>query len=98
MRRDLLKSKLRFLLSEAIANSAGNDMHRCINGDVVSVGTPECALDLAYRIDDAAAERDMHAHRTDARTHYNGLLNILRRKLRHSKKAHASELRNQGAL
>lgn len=91
MRRDILKSKLRFLLSEAIAKSAGGDMHRCISGDIVPVGTPECTLDLTYRIDDAAAERDMHAPRTDARTHYNGLLNILRRKLRHSKKIQASD-------
>ena len=86
MRRDLLKSKLRFLISEAVAQTAGSDMHRCIDGQIVAVGTPECTVDLAYRIEDAAAERDSHPPRTDARMHYNGLLNILRRKLRHSKK------------
>ena len=86
MNRDLLKSKLRFLISEVVAKSAGEDMHRCINGDIVAMGTPECTIDLTYRIEDAAAERDMHPPRTDARTHYNGLLNILRRKLRRLKK------------
>lgn len=86
MKRKLLKSKLRALLAEAIAASAGEDMHRCISGDVVPVGTPECTLDIVYRIEDATSERDAHPHRTDARTHYNGILNILRRKLRHSKK------------
>ena len=86
MKRELLKSRLRLLISEAIAASSGGDMHRCINGEVVPVGTPECTLDIAYRIEDAAAERDAHPPRTDARTHYNGILNILRRKLRRSKK------------
>ena len=86
MKRSLLKSKLRFLLAEVIAASGGDDMHRCINGNIVPMGAPECTLDIVYRIEDAAAERDSHPPRTDARTHYNGLLNILRRKLRRSKK------------
>jgi hypothetical protein len=84
--REVLKSKLRLLLSEAIAASSGDDMHRCINGDVVSMSSPECVIDIAYRIEDATADRNSSAKRTDTRTHYNGILNILRRKLRKSKK------------
>ena len=61
-------------------------MHRCVTGDMVSMDTPECVSDLQYRIEDAAADRDACDTRTDARVHYNGLLKVLRRKLRQAKK------------
>jgi len=43
---------------------------------------PRCVKDLQYRIEDAREDRDACPGRTDAREHYNGLLKVLRRKLR----------------
>ena len=65
------------------------DMHRCLTGKSVPTNTPECILDLESRLSDASADRDDCNTRTDARVHYNGLLKILRRKLRHARKLQA---------
>ena len=62
------------------------EKHRCMNGRTVGVGTKACILDLEKRIDDAVANRDSCDMRSDSRLHYNGLLKILRRKLRQSLK------------
>ncbi len=62
------------------------ETHRCMNGRIVSIGSPICVRDLERRIEDAAENRDACPARTDARMHYNGLLQILRRKLRQSRK------------
>ena len=85
MKRELLKSHLRSIVNEVV--SAGNDeTHRCLNGKVVSMSSPRCVRDLEYRIEDARADRDACPGRTDAREHYNGLLKVLRRKLRRAQK------------
>ena len=86
MRRDLLKRSLRRIISEVMHTDAPTEMHRCVSGDMVSLDSPECVADLEFRIEDAAADRDACNTRTDARVHYNGLLKVLRRKLRQSKK------------
>ena len=71
-----------FKLTDILIESA--DKHRCMNGRVVGTGTKACVIDLEKRIDDAKANRDGCDMRSDARLHYNGLLKILRRKLRQS--------------
>ena len=62
----------------------GDEKHRCMNGRSVKVGSKACINDLQKRIDDAVTTRDSCDLRSDARLHYNGLLKILRRKLRQS--------------
>ena len=62
------------------------EMHRCMNGRLVKSSSPLCVRDLNARIDDAIDSRDSCKSRTDSRLHYNGLLRILRRKLRKSTK------------
>ena len=63
------------------------EKHRCMNGRTVGIGTKACISDLERRILDAVANRDSCDMRSDSRLHYNGLLKILRRKLRQSLKA-----------
>ena len=72
-------NSLRLLLEE-------DETHRCMNGKVVKMSSPTCILDLERRIEDAADHRDNCPARTDSRMHYNGLLQILRRKLRKATK------------
>lgn len=62
------------------------DKHRCMNGRSVKLGSTMCLRDLEKRIDDAATSRDSCDIRSGARLHYNGLLKILRRKLRQALK------------
>ena len=85
MRRSLLKRRLRRIINE-VMHEQPVEMHRCISGDSVPIDSPECIEDLQFRLDDAASDRDVYDTRTDARVHYNGLLKVLRRKLRQSKK------------
>ena len=85
MRRSLLKRRLRDIITEVLSTE-GSELHRCINGEKVMMDSPECVEDLAFRIEDAREDRDACPTRTDAREHYNGLLRVLRRKLRLSKK------------
>lgn len=86
MRKKILKRKLRRIISEVVHAEEPVEMHRCVSGDMVSMDSPECVTDLEFRIEDAAADRDACHTRTDARVHYNGLLKVLRRKLRQAKK------------
>ena len=64
------------------------EMHRCMPGKMVKMSSLKCQKDLEKRIEDAASHRDGSGSRTDARLHYNGLLRILRRKLRQAIKSH----------
>ena len=86
MNRRLLKSRLRRIVAEAMRAEDAPEMHRCMNGKSVRMDSPKCVKDIEYRIDDAREDRDACAGRTDAREHYNGLLKVLRRKLRRAKK------------
>ena len=86
MRRLLLKRRLRKIITEVLSDESPVEQHRCISGEEVSLDTPECVTDIQYRIEDAAADRDVCSVRTDARVHYNGLLRVLRRKLRKAQK------------
>ena len=86
MKRVLLKRQLKRIISEVMHAEDPVEMHRCVSGDMVSMDSPECVTDLEFRIEDAAADRDACNTRTDARVHYNGLLKVLRRKLRQARK------------
>ncbi len=85
MNRYHLKQRLKRIIAEAIEIDPG-EIHRCIDGSEATLDSPKCLMDIQYRIEDAAASRDSCSTRTDARMHYNGLLNVLRRKLRQSQK------------
>lgn len=86
MRRSQLKRRLRARLAEAVRADDASEMHRCINGKQVRMDSPRCVKDLQYRIEDACEDRDACPGRTDAREHYNGLLKVLRRKLRRAQR------------
>ena len=64
----------------------GLDTHRCVGGDEVAIDSVECYEDVCFRIEDATSSRNSYPLGTDAREHYNGLLKVLRRKKRRSKK------------
>ncbi len=70
-----------------ILESSSADEHRTLSGKMVPVESEACFHDVAARIEDATATRDQCCLRTDEREHYNGLLKILRRKLRRAKKS-----------
>jgi hypothetical protein len=82
VKRALLKRRLRRIVAEATAVVDEPEMHRCMNGKSVRMDSPKCVKDIECRIDDARVDRDACPGRTDAREHYNGLLKVLRRKLR----------------
>ena len=64
----------------------GMDTHRCVGGNEVAIDSVECYEDVCFRIEDATSSRNSYPLGTDAREHYNGLLKVLRRKKRRSKK------------
>ena len=77
---------LKRFVQNVIAESIDCDQHRCIDGAMIPVESHECYIDVLARIEDARETRDACPMRTDARTHYNGLLKVLRRTLSRSKK------------
>ena len=60
--------------------------HRCLSGQSVPVESIECYDDVCVRIEDAIETRNAYPLQSDARSHYNGLLKVLRRKRRKAKK------------
>lgn len=56
--------------------------HKCLTGRLVNFYSDRAQSDLEKRIADAMHCRDDESHRTDARSYYNGILKVLRRKLR----------------
>jgi hypothetical protein len=84
IRKNLLK---RIVKRVVIESSAYTDRpHRTMSGEDVPFGCDSCIEDLDNRIEDAAYHRDHCLNRTDARGHYNGLLNVLRRDRRAARK------------
>ena len=61
-----------------------------MNGKQTPFGSAKCVSDIQKRIEDATENRNLCAPRTDSRSHYNGLLGILRRKLRSALKTHSA--------
>ena len=57
-----------------------------MNGVMVNCYTEKCRSDISLRIEDAVFSRDTFDPRSDSRTYYNGILRVLRRKLREVEK------------
>ena len=68
------------------------EMHRSMDGNIVPFGCDSCVKDINDRIVDARHERDSCASRTDSREHYNGILKVLRRKLRRANKINLEDI------
>ena len=81
-----LRESIRELLEEDHAQVVIPEKHLTMGGTTVPFGSVECTLDLEHRIEDGKHHRDCCPSRTDAREHYNGLLKVLRRQLRASRK------------
>lgn len=76
--------ELREFISTILVESA--ETHRCLDGSVVPIDSVACYDDVCIRIDDAMHARNSYPLRSDARDHYNGILKVLRRLQRKSKK------------
>ena len=77
-------STVRRYIRQVIKES--NDTHRCLSGKLVPIESVECYEDVCVRIDDAMETRNTYPLQSDSRSHYNGLLKVLRRKKRKAKK------------
>ena len=76
----------RFLLLEA----SKSGKHMTMNGKFVNCHSIACKKDLQKRIADAIHSRDHASTRSDERAYYNGVLRVLRRRLREVEKTLAS--------
>ena len=85
---DLIKTSINKLMTEGSVV----EMHRTMDGRMVPFGCDSCVEDIGARIHDAAYERDSCPGRTDSREHYNGILKVLRRKLRRANKVNLEEM------
>lgn len=65
--------------------------HLTMVGRLVEIGSPACIEDLKNRIDDTAHFRDLCCTRSDERSYYNGVLKVLRRKLREAERSTIKE-------
>jgi len=77
-KNESLRRNIREIMSE-IALPMGDVPHRTMSGVVVPFGCPECVDDIENRIVDMTHARDNCSVRSADRTHYNGILNVLRR-------------------
>ncbi len=84
------RQTIRRILLEIMSSKEQPKMHMCMDGSQVKFGSDECVLDIEDRIADATHSRNDCDIRTDARHHYNGILNVLRRDLRSAKKKNDS--------
>jgi len=82
----MTKTLLKQFIQNVIAEAPDHEQHRCFDGTMVPAESQECYIDVVTRIEDATETRDACPSRTDAREHYNGLLKVLRRKMRKAKK------------
>ena len=85
---NITKDEIRSIIRENMEHQ----QHRCMDGAMVEFGSNECVADLQMRIEDNIHFRDSCLGRTDARGHYNGILNVLRRNFRSAKKENDSLL------
>ena len=74
-----------------LAEVRKNNKHLTMSGKLVEIGSPACIHDLRSRIDDTVYFRDLCCTRSDERTYYNGVLKVLRRKLREAEKGPINE-------
>ena len=62
------------------------NLHMKMDGTLVGCLSGDCAEDLRHRIGDAVHTRDSSGTRSDERSYYNGILRVLRRRLREVEK------------
>ena len=62
------------------------NLHMQMDGKFVDCHSEACANDLRHRIKDAVYARDSSGTRSDERSYYNGILRVLRRRLREVEK------------
>ena len=77
---------IRQFVRNVLLLESASDTHRCLNGKHVPVKSVECYNDVCIRIEDAMETRNTYPLQSDSRSHYNGLLKVLRRKKRKAKK------------
>ena len=77
---------IRQFVKSILLSEGYSETHRCLNGNQVPIESVECYDDVCVRIEDAAATRNTYPLQSDSRSHYNGLLKVLRRKKRKAKK------------
>ena len=77
-------NEIRRMVRRALIES----MHRCQDGRLVDRDSSECYEDVCNRIDDAKYARDNQPPGTAMRTHYNGILQGLRKNKRRLQKMH----------
>ena len=77
-------SSIRKYIREVLKESS--ETHRCLGGKLVPIESIECYDDVCVRIEDAVETRNTYPLQSDSRSHYNGLLKVLRRKKRKAKK------------
>jgi len=65
-----------------LAEAAMKNKHLTMSGRYVDCYSDTCVKDLKRRIDDAVHTRDLSSTRSDERIYYNGVLRVLRRRLR----------------
>jgi len=71
---------------ELISEVKKGNKYLTMTGSLVDFRSPACVEDLKHRIDDTAHFRDLCCTRSDERTYYNGVLKVLRRKLREAER------------
>ena len=84
------KEELRVFVRQVLRESS-SDKHLCLDGRHVPIESQDCFDDVSARIEDAIATRNLCSMQSDARDHYNGVLKVLRRKQRRSRKFINSE-------
>lgn len=77
-------SLVRTFVKSVLKESASD--HRCLDGTLVPIESVKCYDDVCVRIEDAVETRNTYPLQSDSRSHYNGLLKVLRRKKRKAKK------------
>ena len=92
MKINEITKKVRSVILKQLREGSAQEMHRMISGEIVPFGCDQCIEDIADRIIDATASRNDCPKRTDSGEHYNGILKVLRRKLRRADKINSEEL------
>ena len=93
-KNETLRRNIRKIMAE-IALPTSDTPYRTMSGGVVPFGCPECVGDIENRITDMTHARDDCSVRSADRTHYNGILNVLRRDRRSALKEMDRRLREE---
>ncbi len=69
-----------------LAEAHKKNLHMMLDGEFVDCNSLDCAKDLRRRIEDTTYNRDLSSTRSDERSYYNGVLRVLRRRLKEVEK------------